>query len=112
MTTLLSKAEEATAETPVSEEEIADLEKQVSEQGTVVSQVKEVRPHSSALICVLHDQYHLLETIQLSTWNHARAPINRVAYSLSICGCIGRLVPLPEVATELWVGNKRYRVTL
>ena len=49
MTTLLSKAEEATAEIPVNEDEIADLEKQVSEQGTVVSKVKEVRflPHSS-----------------------------------------------------------------
>ncbi|CAK0787728.1 hypothetical protein CVIRNUC_010950 [Coccomyxa viridis] len=41
VTTLLSKAEEATAEAPVSASEIADLEEQVSEQGTVVSQVKE-----------------------------------------------------------------------
>ena len=56
MTTLLSKAEEATAEAPVSEREIADLEKQVSEQGTVVSQVKEVRPHPCPVICLLHIQ--------------------------------------------------------
>ncbi|CAL5224923.1 g7691 [Coccomyxa viridis] len=42
VTTLLSKAERAQAEeAPVSDEEIAQLEKEVSEQGQVVTQVKE-----------------------------------------------------------------------
>ena len=58
VTTLLSKAEEATAEAPVSESEIADLEKQVSEQGTVVSQIKEVWLHPSTFICLLHGQHY------------------------------------------------------
>ena len=43
MTTLLSKAERAQGEAEaVSDEEIAQLEKEVSEQGEVVTQVKEV----------------------------------------------------------------------
>ena len=42
MTTLLSRAEEAQAGETVSENEIAALEKEVSEQGALVSQIKEV----------------------------------------------------------------------
>ena len=40
----------------MSESEIADLEKRVSEQGAVVSQVKEVRPHPSTFVCLPHNQ--------------------------------------------------------
>lgn len=43
MTTLLSRAEEAQAGETVSEDEIAALEKEVSAQGKLVSQIKEVR---------------------------------------------------------------------
>ncbi len=42
MTTLLSKAEEAHAEGSVNEDELAKLEREVSDQGAVVSQIKEV----------------------------------------------------------------------
>ena len=38
----------------MSASEIADLEEQVSEQGTVVSQVKEVRSHPCPVICPVH----------------------------------------------------------
>ena len=43
VTTLLSKAEEAQAGETVSEDELAALEEEVSEQGALVSQIKEVR---------------------------------------------------------------------
>ena len=72
MTTLLSKAEEATAEEPVSESRMADLEKQVSEQGTVVSQVKEVRPHPPPFVCLLHDQYSPSGAMPLGTQSRVR----------------------------------------
>ena len=53
MTTLLSKAEKAHAEeAPVSDEALAELEKEVSEQGEVVSQIKEVcTPSHSTPLC-------------------------------------------------------------
>lgn len=53
VTTLLSRAEKAHAEeASVSDEEVARLEKEVSEQGEAVSQIKEVRTLSCCSIWV------------------------------------------------------------